>query len=122
MAKLASGGRIPSILVVEDDALLRLMVADFLRDAGYAVIEARSAAEAISTVERAIDVDLVFSDVQMPGDADGLDLARWLQAHRPDVPVILTSGVYLSAEEGVIPKPYDIADVEALIRTRLQGE
>lgn len=121
MSKLAPGGRTPIILVVEDDALLRLAVADFLRDAGYSVIEARSAAEAMSSFEQSNEVDLVFSDVQMPGDADGLDLARWLGAHHPNVPVLLTSGIYLSAEEGVIPKPYDLADVEALIGRLLPG-
>ena len=109
----------PNILIVEDDGLLRMAVADFLRDMGHVVVEATTGDEAVSILQTGTRVDVVFSDVQMPGTVDGLGLARWVRTHRPRVPVLLTSGVFASAEDGAIPKPYDIVDIEASIRRLL---
>lgn len=109
----------PNILIVEDDGLLRMAVADFLRDMGHAVVEATTGEEAVSILQTCTDVDVVFSDVQMPGTVDGLGLARWVRTHRPHVPVLLTSGVFANAEDGVVPKPYNIVDIEARIRRLL---
>jgi len=109
----------PTILVVEDDVLIRLALADFLRDNGYQVVEAGSAGEAMSMVEGSVHVDLVVTDIEMPGDLDGLDLARWLRTHRPEVPVIITSGIHVCAEENVVAKPYDFMEVEERIRRLL---
>jgi CheY-like chemotaxis protein len=81
-----------TLLVVDDDLLVREPIADYLREVGYEVLEAGDAHEAISVVDHADHVDLVFSDVRMPGELDGVGLARWVRAHRPDVAVLLTSG------------------------------
>jgi CheY-like chemotaxis protein len=70
-----------------------LAIADYLRDCGYTVYEAGNVADAQSVFLAALPVDVVFSDVQMPGDLDGFGLARWLRGRYPDVPVVLTSGV-----------------------------
>lgn len=87
------------ILVVDDEVLIRFAIADYLRDCGYHVLEAANAAEALELLESQLDlVDLVFSDVQMPGAMDGFGLARWVRANRPWLPVILTSGNARTAE------------------------
>jgi CheY-like chemotaxis protein len=64
-----------TILVVEDDIFVRLDIAEYLRDCGYRVIEAGTAAEAIDVLESNVPIDLVFSDIQMPGEMDGFGLA-----------------------------------------------
>ena len=80
------------ILIVEDEVLIRSLLADELREAGLAVIEAGRANEALSYLESVGPVDLVFTDVQMPGSLNGQELARHLRNVFPLIPVILTSG------------------------------
>src|SRR4051812_45793079 len=82
----------PVILVVEDELLIRMALAEFLEDSGFHVVEAGSAAEAIAIVESNPRIALVFSDVVMPGGMDGFGLAGWLDANRPGLPVMMTSG------------------------------
>ncbi|HEX2224313.1 MAG TPA: response regulator, partial [Thermoanaerobaculia bacterium] len=83
----------PTVLVVEDEVLIRLAVAQYLRDCGWVVLEAGDAEEALTILQAAdVRVDLVFTDVQMPRALDGFGLARWIRAHRPEVRVLLTSG------------------------------
>ena len=109
-----------TLLVVEDEVLIRLVIADYLRERGYKVYEAVHAQEAIAMLQSPeVAVDIVFSDVQMPGDMDGFALSRWIRANKPDVQVILTSGVERSAniaatlcEAGpLLEKPYPPQDV-----------
>jgi DNA-binding NtrC family response regulator len=103
-----------TILVVDDDVLIRLSIAAYLRECGFIVIEAGDVGEAITVIEAAPDIDLVFSDIQMPGEHDGFALARWLKAYRPGMKVILASGVVrasAAAEElcdhaHFVEKPY----------------
>ena len=82
----------PIILVVEDDALLRFMTADFLRDCGLRVLEAANADEAVGLLQTTSQICAVFTDIQMPGTMDGLGLARWISSERPKIRVLLTSG------------------------------
>ncbi len=104
----------PIVLVVDDDLLVREPIADYLREVGYEVLEAGDAHEAINVVDHADHVDVVFSDVRMPGELDGIGLARWVRAHRPDVAVLLTSGYdgkgWLASDLGrdvrLLQKPY----------------
>lgn len=114
-----------AVLVVDDDCLIRMDVADRLRDCGYDVIEAEDAAEAIAILNGGAPVRLIFSDVQMPGELDGFGLARWVHANRPGLPVILASGVVraeaaaeaLCQAAAFIEKPYrDGAIAEAARR------
>ncbi len=105
----------PTILVVEDEVLVRLALADYLRECGYKVFEASDVVEARSILAAEVAPDVVFSDVQMPGAEDGFALARWIRAHHPDVEVILTSGLSGAADKArdlchegpIVPKPYD---------------
>jgi len=113
----------PVVLVVENDVLLRLLTASNLRDAGFEVIEAADSAEAIRILD-CIPVDVLFSDIDMPGKMDGLALAQWVHQRRLDTRIILTSGVERAlgaAEEyaSFLPKPYADVDVEHLLRSVL---
>lgn len=108
------------VLVVEDEVLIRLSIAEHLRACGYTVVEAATAAEAMAVLNSGIEVDLVFSDINMPGEMDGVALAQWLAGHRVEVPVVLTSGIAASRAAAalacaqvrhVVPKPYDYDDV-----------
>jgi CheY-like chemotaxis protein len=119
----------PTVLVVDDDLLVREPIADYLREVGYAVLEAGDAHEAIDELDHAEHVDLVFSDVRMPGELDGVGLARWLRAHRPDVAVLLTSGYDGSGWQGgdlgrevrLLQKPYTQDQVLRHIRRLLKA-
>jgi CheY-like chemotaxis protein len=119
----------PILLVVDDDLLVREPIADYLREVGYEVLEAGDAHQAIDELDHADHVDLVFSDVRMPGELDGVGLARWMQAHRPDVPVLLTSGYdgtgWLPGELGqdvrLLQKPYTQDQVLGHIRRLLSA-
>jgi CheY-like chemotaxis protein len=111
----------PTILVVEDDVLVRSLVAAYLRECGFDVIEANGADEAIRVMEAEVRVDIVFSDVNMPGSMDGFGLAQWVHRERPWLKVILTSGAARTASEQgpILAKPYDHAELERHIRTLL---
>ena len=116
-----------TILVVEDELMVRLPIAEYLRDCGYHVLEAGSAAEAIAAVDAAGSVSAVFSDVRMPGKMNGLELARWFRTNHPRVPVLLTSGYIpnLSVQidelvgSKLIEKPYSQAQVAGRIEALL---
>jgi CheY-like chemotaxis protein len=119
-----------TVLVVEDEVLIRWVIAEHLRDCGYRVIEAGSGDEAIEILRRtALTIDVVFSDVRMPGSTDGFALAQWVRAQRPAIRVVLTSGiekasraaVALCAEAPLVSKPYSPGEIERRIRRLLAG-
>jgi two-component system, response regulator PdtaR len=102
----------PTILVVEDNALVRLVAVEFLEDSGFKVVEADSADGAIDLLTCNGPIDAVFSDVQMPGTMDGVELAHWISREMPDVKVLLTSGnAPTQAGMPILPKPYDLPSV-----------
>ncbi|MFL5259966.1 MAG: response regulator [Hyphomicrobiales bacterium] len=89
----------PIILVVEDEVLVRLVISEYLRHCGYRVIEAASGEEAILVMEQAdIDVEVVLSDVEMPGEMDGFALAHWVRKNRPGIEIILAGTPSRAAE------------------------
>ena len=108
--------RAARILVVEDEVLTRAIMAEELRLAGFSVIEADRADEALTYIESGEQVDLVFSDIQTPGSLDGLQLAQTLWGKYPNLPVILTSGNAAPKHVGTfVPKPYGVTQTAALI-------
>lgn len=126
---IEAGGQ--AILIVDDDPLLRLTLADFLGECGFRVLEATSAEEAIAMLNaygRDGGIDLVFSDVVMPG-ADGFALAHWVRRNRPGLPVMLASGDTGKAAKArevcaggnFFAKPYDLRKVLAGIRAALKA-
>jgi CheY-like chemotaxis protein len=101
-----------TVLLVEDEVLVRLMIADKLRDAGYTVIEASNAQEASELLRHSsIAVRVILTDIQMPGALDGVGLARKVRSEYPAIKIVLTSG-YLTAldwtdHDGFFCKPYN---------------
>ena len=84
--------RRPVVLIVEDEFLLRMDAADMIAAAGFEVIEAANADEAIEILEARPDITVVFTDIQMPGSMDGLKLARAVRGRWPPIKIIATSG------------------------------
>lgn len=118
----------PTILIVEDEMLIRFAISDYLRNCGFQVVEAADASEAVKALESdLVTIDLVFSDVQMPGPMNGFGLARWIRSNRPELPVILTSGAVRTAELAeelcdlgpIEIKPYDSASIAQRMRRSL---
>lgn len=113
-----------TVLLVEDDVLARLVLAEYLRDCGYKVIEAANTDEAMMVLGRLErNVTAVLSLAAIAGKIDGFGLARWVRAHKPDVKVILVANVAKAAgsagdlcEEGpLLSKPYEpLAVVERI--------
>jgi signal transduction histidine kinase/CheY-like chemotaxis protein len=116
-----------SILVVEDDIEVIKIVKELLTDIGYNVLSSPSAPEALRVLEQQ-KVDLIFSDVVMPGGMSGIDMARLLHEERPDLPVLLTSGFIsqsmdyneqMDTEFNILKKPYHRNDLAEAIRETL---
>jgi CheY-like chemotaxis protein len=105
-----------TILVVDDEVLVRMVIAEYLRHCGYRVIEAVNADEAMVVLEHdEAVIDVVLSDVEMPGAMDGFALARWIRDKRPDVKVVLVGNPQRAAEAAgslcesgpALNKPYE---------------
>lgn len=115
----------PLVLVVDDEVLIRLFAGDMLRDAGFAVVEAGNADEAMTLLATGTRFSVVFSDVNMPGSTDGIGLAGHVRENYPDIPVVLTSGRVQAPEltragaVAVVPKPYTQAVLTRAIGTVL---
>jgi CheY-like chemotaxis protein len=84
--------RMPVVLIVEDEPLVRVGACNMIEDAGFEVIEAASADEAIRILESPSDIRVVFTDVHMPGTMDGLRLAHAVRGRWPPIKIIVTSG------------------------------
>lgn len=111
----------PRILVVEDEPLLRLMNADLLSEAGYEVVEAGNAHEALDVLTCHDDIKVVFTDVEMPGELNGFDLADTIEQRWPSIGILVTSGrcyperLSASAQRVFLPKPFSVIKVVDLI-------
>jgi CheY-like chemotaxis protein len=110
------------VLFGEDEDLVRLMLADVLRDEGFQVIEASDAAEAISML-KAMPVDVVITDLRMRTNADGLELAAYVRAHCPGVSLVGASAYAPPITEDLafdafFIKPYNPDDIASWIRHR----
>ena len=110
-----------TILIVEDELFVRLMAVDMLEDAGYAVREAGTADEALAVLEKDTAIDIVFTDIKMPGSMDGLELASIVGSRWPDIGIIITSGhMILPGDVGpgqavFLPKPYRSSTLSAQV-------
>ena len=120
MGRSASNG--PVVLVVEDELLLRMDAVDMIAAAGFEVVEAGDADEAIEILETRSDIAVVFTDIQMPGTMDGLRLARAVRGRWPPIKIVATSGHLTVTETDLpeggrfLPKPYSAVDVTCVLR------
>lgn len=119
---------VDTVLVVEDEVLIRMVISEYLRDCGYRVIEAASADEALLVLQQTdLKVDVVLSDVEMPGSMDGFGLAQWVRQHRKDLDIILVGNAARAADAAAdlcesaptLGKPYEPQAVVGRIRRLL---
>jgi CheY-like chemotaxis protein len=116
------------VLVVEDEPLLRMAAVSFLEDAGFEVIEAADADEAIKFLESRNNIRLIFTDIDMPsGSMNGLRLAKAVRDRWPPVEIIIVSGhqvphaTELPERSRFFPKPYNEAEMVSTMREMLQA-
>jgi CheY-like chemotaxis protein len=119
--------RRPVVLVVEDEFLLRMDVVDIIAEAGFEVVEAANADQAIDILEARRDITVVFTDIQMPGSMDGLKLARAVRGRWPPIKIVATSG-HVGVRETDLPeggrflaKPYSSTEVTGVLRDLTTG-
>jgi DNA-binding response OmpR family regulator len=115
------------ILVLEPEILIRMVVAQYLRECGYTVIEGVQASDFKTLIDSGRQVHLVLADVNLSGNVNGFELSRSIRQTHPNIDVILTSSISGTAEQahglcedGPIDKPYHPKDVEARIRILLE--
>jgi PAS domain S-box-containing protein len=127
---IPEGSSQETVLVVEDEEAVRAYSVDALRDLGYRVIEAANGPAALRLLESAGNIDLLFTDVVLPGGMTGAQLASQVQAVRPQIKVLFTTGYARNAifhhgrlDKGVqlITKPFTFADLAAKVRDVLDG-
>jgi CheY-like chemotaxis protein len=109
------------ILVVEDEPLLRMFASDMVEDAGYSVVEAANATEAVSILEQRTDIRIVFTDIDMPHGIDGIKLAACIRDRWPPIDIIIVSGkpfpvsARLPDRAVFFPKPYQQVEIIAMM-------
>jgi DNA-binding response OmpR family regulator len=115
------------VLILEPEILIRMVVAQYLRECGYTVIEGVQASDFQTLIDSGRQLDVVLADVNLSGDVNGFELSRAIRQTHPNIDVILTSGITGTAEQahglckdGPISKPYHPKDVESRIRILLE--
>jgi CheY-like chemotaxis protein len=112
----------PVVLVVEDDFLIRIGAVQMVEAAGFDVVEAANADEAMEILKVRLDITVVFTDIQMPGSMDGLKLAAAIREHWPLIKIVATSGIVgvrtTDLPEGgrFLSKPYSSAEIVRTLR------
>ena len=116
------------VLVVEDEPLVRIAAADALVDRGIMAREAGNASEALEALDNHLQIGVVFTDINMPGEPDGLGLAEQASVERPDVEIIVTSGARQMRDEDLpddgvfLAKPYTPERLVQVVEQKLQGD
>ncbi len=123
-----TGAALGSVLLVDDDEEVAALVGEMLEHLGYCVTHAGSASDALSALANGCKVDIVFSDVMMPGGMNGVELAREIRTRALGVPVLLTSGYAEAAQQSaaaegvhVLAKPYRLEELATSLRTAIEG-
>lgn len=116
------------VLLVEDDEEVAALVGEMLDELGYQVIRAASASAALGALANGRPVDVVFSDIMMPGGMNGVELAKEIHNRRQNLPILLTSGYSEAAKEAadaqgirILRKPYELADLSEALRSVTVG-
>jgi CheY-like chemotaxis protein len=112
----------PVVLIVEDEFLLRMNAAEMIGEAGFDVVEAANADEAIAILEARPDIHVIFTDIQMPGSMDGMKFARFVRGRWPPIKIVATSGFVNVGKDDLpegsrfLTKPYRPAQIVATLR------
>jgi CheY-like chemotaxis protein len=120
-------GQERTVLLVEDDAGVRAVTAALLRELQFTIIEADSGTRALEIIEREPDIDLLFTDIVMPGGINGFELGRLARERRPQLPVLYATGYtasFSAAEQSadILTKPYRESDLLGKLRTLLPAK
>lgn len=114
----------PTILIVDDEPLVRLVAAEFMEDAGWIAVEAANASEALAVLSEKKNIQVLFTDINMPG-MDGLELARHVHRMDPRIELVITSGkralsdIEMPDEGTFLAKPYDHEELISVIGSKL---
>jgi signal transduction histidine kinase/CheY-like chemotaxis protein len=122
LAAMPRAGRPATILIVEDDPEVRKTSIAMLHELGHQILIARNAAEALALLQAGNPIDILFTDVVMPGGMSGVELANQALARSPALKVLITTGYpghaeLLRSDFAVLPKPFTRVDLELLIRS-----
>jgi CheY-like chemotaxis protein len=110
------------VLIVEDEALVRMIAVDMIEEAGFEILEASNADEAILLLEARRDITVLFTDIEMPGSMDGLGLAQAVRGRWPPIKIIATSGRCVVRDGDLpsgglfLPKPYSSTQISRALR------
>ena len=115
-----------TVLVVEDDMIVRLTIAEFLRGSDCEVVEAATGEAAVAVLQQRNGIDAVFTDIQLGRSVQRLGRRRGIESHPPEIPVVYTSGAVVAPDRCVagsvfLEKPYDPAAVLAACQTLLES-
>ena len=122
-----SAGKRPVVLIVEDEILVRMDAAGSIEAAGFDVVEAGNADEAIAILQQRTDIHLVFTDIHMPGSMDGLKLAHFVRDRWPPVKIVATSGHARISDEDLpdggrfMAKPYAAGHLVSTLQELIAG-
>ena len=111
-----------TVLVVEDEVFVRIVAADMLEESGFKVLEAGDAAEALDLIAAHNEIAILFTDVNMPGEMDGVALAAEVVRRHPEIKVVVTSGRQWIGDQDLpdngrfLKKPYGRAELTAIVR------
>lgn len=117
----------PVVLIVEDELLIRMNAAEMIEGAGFEVVEAGDADEAIAILQVRPEIHVVFTDIQMPGSMDGLKLTRFVRDRWPPIKIIATSGNFTARDGDLpdggvfLPKPYTLDKITTTLRELTGG-
>lgn len=110
-----------TILVVDDDVLVRIAIAEHLRDCGYRVIEAAGGQEARTVLTHGPDIHILFADARLAGDDSGFAIAQWVRSNRPRINVILSTGLLRKSEAASkLCSHHDAASPASHLRERIE--
>lgn len=116
-----------TVLVVEDEPLIRLFAVEMIQEAGWLAIEAADASEALASLSSEPNVHVLFTDINMPGEMDGLQLADHVHRLHPNIHLVITSGKRVLADSALpddgtfLPKPYVYEQLVKTIECKLQA-
>lgn len=117
-----------TVLIVEDEPIIRFTLADALEEAGYSVLEASNVLEAVATIGKVRHISAIVTDIDMPGGLSGIDLVQMVNNCQKQIPVIVTSGGHaldtldLPENTCFFSKPYNLEDIVLALRTTIAAK